>query len=234
MKLIILILIAISFSLLFSDQLPVSVDLNRFLDDSNSTVFDFNYQIPYNSLQFEKTDTGFVANLKVEYLLTMDEEIVDKGDFTNKLIFPNQEMTRSGKLFRDTKGEVDSLYIYYELGNVQFPVGALFEKISILKDDDTVKVITNELNCRGSKIPQTRKIDVSDLEEGYHNIIIEITDSISKVLNTTEDYFSIRKKNTSNYRLFVDLEDEIALLKYFLPSNKTKIWDEITDEGKLK
>ena len=310
MKLIIIILIAISFSLLFSDQLPVSVDLNRFLDDSNSTVFDFNYQIPYNSLKFEKTDSGFSANLKVEYLLTMDEEIVDKGDFTNKLIFPNQEMTRSGKLFRDkisvtlpssvytmqlsftdihsasniswskklvilqrdsflsdlefssdividttgylsklhrddflffincnhiyTKGEVDSLYIYYELGNVQFPVGALFEKISILKDDDTVKVITNELNCRGSKIPQTRKIDVSDLEEGYHNIIIEITDSISKVLNTTEDYFSIRKKNTSNYRLFVDLEDEIALLKYFLPSNKTKIWDEITDEGKLK
>ena len=30
------------------------------------------------------------------------------------------------------------------------------------------------------------------------------------------------------------MEDEIALLKYFLPSNKTKIWDEITDEGKLK
>ena len=301
---------AMSFSLLFSDQLPISVDLNRFLDDSSNTVFDFNYQIPYNSLQFEKTDSGFSANLKVEYLLTMDEEIVDKGDFTNKLIFPNQEMTRSGKLFRDkisvtlpssvytmhisftdiysafniswskkliilkkdsflsdlefssgividttgylsklhrddflflincnhiyTKGEVDSLYIYYELGNIQFPVGTLFEKISILKDDDIVKVITNELNCRGSKISQTWKIDVSDLEEGYHNIIIEITDPISNTMNKTEDYFSIRKKNTSNYRLFVDLEDEITLLKYFLPSNKTKIWDEITDEGKLK
>ncbi len=300
----------IFFSLLFSDELPVSVDLNRFFDDSSNTVFDFTYQIPYNSLYFEKTDSGFSANIKVEYLLTMDEEIVDKGDFTNKLIFPNQEMTRSGKLFRDkisvtlpssvytmqlsftdihsasnilwskkliilqrdtslsdlefssdiiidttgylgklhrgdslflincnhiyTKGEVDSLYLYYELGNVQFPVGTLFEKISILKDDDTVKVITNELNCRGSKIPQTRKIDISDLKEGYHNIIIETTDPISKVVNKTEDYFSIRKKDTSNYRLFVDLEDEITLLKYFLPSNKTKIWDEVTDEGKLK
>ena len=301
---------AMSFSLLFSDQLPISVDLNRFLDDSSNTVFDFNYQIPYNSLQFEKTDSGFSANLKVEYLLTMDEEIVDKGDFTNKLIFPNQEMTRSGKLFRDkisvtlpssvytmhisftdiysafniswskkliilkknsflsdlefssgividttgylsklhrddflflincnhiyTKGEVDSLYIYYELGNIQFPVGTLFEKISILKDDDTVKVITNELNCLGSKKPHTRKIDISNLDEGYHEIIVEVTDPISKVVIKTNDYFSIRKKNTSNYRLFVDLEDEIALLKYFLPSNKTKIWDEITDEGKLK
>lgn len=310
MKLISLILIIILYSLLFSDELPVSVDLNRFLDDASNTIFDFNYQIPYNSLQFEKTESGFSADLKVKYLLTMDEEIVDEGDFTNKLIFPNQEMTRSGKLFRDkisvtlpssvyamqlsftdihselgtlwskklfvlkrdsflsdiefssgivvdttnylgklhrddmlffidckhiyTKGEVDSLYLYYELGNKQFPVGAIHEKINILKDDDTVKVITNELNCRGFKKPQMWKIDISDLEEGYHNIIIEITDITSNAVNKTEDYFSIRKKNTSNYRLFVDMEDEIALLKYFLPSNKTKIWDEITDEGKLK
>jgi GWxTD domain-containing protein len=310
MKPILLILIVIFFSFLFSDELPVSVDLNRFLDDSSNTIFDFNYQMPYNSLKFEKTDSGFSANLKVEYLLTMDKEIVDEGDFINKLIFPNQEMTRSGKLFRDkisvtlpssvytmhisftdihsalnttwseklvilqkdsflsdlefssgividttgyleklhrdallfftncnhiyTQSEVDSLYLYYELGNVQFPVGILNEKINILKDDDTLKVITNELNCRGSKNPQIRKIDISDLEEGYHNVIIEITDPISKAVNRTEDYFSIRKKNTSNYRLFVDLEDEIALLKYFLSSNKTKVWDEITDEGKLK
>lgn len=310
MKLILIFLIILSFSLLFSDELPVSVDLNRFLDDNSNTIFDFNYQIPYNFLQFEKTDTGFTADLKVEYMLTMDGEIVDKGDFANKLIFPNQEMTRSGKLFRDkisvtlpssvytmqltftdilsalntswskklvilrkdsflsdiefssdividttnyleklhrddllffincnhiyTKGEVDSLYLYYELGNVQFPVGTLHEKIDILKDDDTVKVITNELNCRGIKKSQTRKIDVSNLGEGYHKIIIDITDPISKAVNKTEDYFSIRKKNDSNYRLFVNLEDEIALLKYFLPSNKTKIWNEITDAGKLK
>ena len=31
----------------------------------------------------------------------MGGEIVDKGDFISKLIFPNQEMTKSGKLFRD-------------------------------------------------------------------------------------------------------------------------------------
>jgi len=310
MRLILLILIVISFSLLFSDELPVSVDLNRFLDDNSNTIFDFNYQIPYNSLKFEKTDSGFNANLKVEYILTMDGEIVDKSDFAKKLIFPNQEMTRSGKLFRDkisvtlpssvytmqltftdihsasntswsrkliilkkdsflsdiefssgividttnyleklhrddllffincnhiyTKGEVDSLYLYYELGNVQFPVGTLHEKINILKDDDTVKIITNELNCRGNKEPQTRKIDISNFKEGYHKIIIEVTDPISKAVYKTEDYFSIRKKNDSNYRLFVDLEDEITLLKYFLPTNKTKIWNEITDEGKLK
>ena len=310
MRLILLILIVLSFSLLFSDELLVSVDLNRFLDDNSNTIFDFNYQIPYNSLKFEKTDSGFNANLKVEYILTMDGEIVDKSDFAKKLIFPNQEMTRSGKLFRDkisvtlpssvytmqltftdihsasntswsrkliilkkdsflsdiefssgividttnyleklhrddllffincnhiyTKGEVDSLYLYYELGNVQFPVGTLHEKINILKDDDTVKIITNELNCRGNKEPQTRKIDISNFKEGYHKIIIEVTDPISKAVYKTEDYFSIRKKNDSNYRLFVDLEDEITLLKYFLPTNKTKIWNEITDEGKLK
>ncbi len=309
-KAIIIIFITLFFALLFSEQLPVSVDLNRFLDDASNTIFDINYQLPYNSLGFEKTDSGFAAGLKVEYSISKDGKIVNQGDFTNKLIFPNQEMTRSGKLFRDklsvtlprsvytmhisftdihssinsswskkfvilqkdsflsdlefssnivsdttnylenfhrddqlffvncnhiyTKGEVDSLYLYYELGNMRFPVGTLYEKINIIKDDDTVKVIINELNCRGSKVPQMRKIDISYLGEGYHNIIIEVTDPISNAVNKTEDYFSIKKKNASNYRLFVNLEDEIMLLKYFLPSAKTKIWKDLTDEGKLK
>ena len=306
----IILLIVLTVSLLFSEQLPVSVNLNRFLNDTSNTIFDFNYQIPYNSLQFEKKDSGFVANLKVEYTLTMNGEIVDKGDFISKLIFPNQEMAKSGKLFRDkisvtlpssvytmqlsftdinssnysswsqeliilrrdsflsdlefsssivadttnylekfhredqlffincnhiyTRGQVDSLYLYYELGNTLFPVGTLFEKVTILKDDDTVKVITNELTCSGSKISQIRKIDISDLGEGYHNIIIKVTDPISNAVNKTEDYFSIKKENVSNYRLFVDLEDEIILLKYFLSSAKIKIWHNLSNNGKLQ
>ena len=310
MKQLLLIFFLLSCYLLFSDQLPVTVDLNRFLDDSSQTIFDFNYQLPYNELKFKKTDSGFVAELKVEYSILFDKEIVSQGDFTNKLIFPNQEMTRSGKLFRDkisvtlpssvytmhisftdiyslanstwleelrilkkdsflsdlefssyvvadttsyldkfhrndelffincnhiyTKGEVDSLYLYYELGNVQFPVGKLTQKISILKDDDTLRIIMSEINCRGTKKTQLQKIDISDLKEGYHNIIIEVKDPISNAINITEDYFSIKKKNISNYRLFVDLEDEIILLKYFLLSTKTKIWKELTGEGKLK
>ena len=100
-QIIFFIIFVISISLLFSDQLPVSVDLNRFLDDYSNTIFDFNYQLPYNLLQFNKEESGFVAELKVEYLISMDGEKVSQGDFTNKLIFPNQEMTRSGKLYRD-------------------------------------------------------------------------------------------------------------------------------------
>ena len=310
MKQLIIIIFLLSFSLLFSDQLSLSVDLNRFLDEGSNTIFEINYQLSYNSLRFAKTDAGFAAGLKVEYTLSKDGQIVDQGDFTNKLIFPNQEMTRSGKLFRDklavtlpssvytmqiiftdinssfstswseqlnilpkdtflsdaefssqivadttnylqkfhrddllffvncnhiyTKGEVDSLYLFYELGNIQFPVGTLTERISILKDDDTLKVITNELSCRGGKVPQMRKIDISELGEGYHKIIIEVTDPISNVQINREDYFSIKIKSVSHYRLFVDLEFEITLLKYFLPSSKTKIWNELTDEGKLK
>ncbi len=310
MKHLLIILILLSCSMLFSNQLPITVDLNRFLDESSHTIFDFNYQLPYNELKFERTDSGFVTELMVEYTIFLEEQIVSQGDFTNKLIFPNQEMTRSGKLFRDkisvtlpssvytmhisfsdihsqdnftwsedlnilrkdsflsdlefssnivadttnyldkfhregdlffinsshiyTKGEVDSLYLYYELGNVLFPVGELEQKITILRDDDTLRVISSELNCQGTKKAQLKKIDISDLTEGYHNIIIEVKDPISNVVNLAEDYFSIKKKSVSNYRLFVDLEDEIVLLKYFLPSAKTKIWRELTDEGKLK
>ncbi|MDA3811943.1 MAG: GWxTD domain-containing protein [Spirochaetaceae bacterium] len=310
MKKLTIILFLLSSTLLFSDPLPVIVDLNRFLDETSNTIFDINYQLPYNSLSYVKTETGFTAALKVDYTLAKDGQIVDQGDFTNRLIFPNQEMTRSGKLFRDklsvtlpssvytmhisftdintsfhtswseqliilrrdafisemefsslivadttgylekfhrddllffvncnhiyTKGEVDSLYLYYELGNMQFPVGTITEEINIIKDDDTLQVITNELNCRGGIVPQKRKIDISELSEGYHEIIFEFTDPISNVQISREDYFSIRKKSVSHYRLFVDLESEFTLLKYFLPSSKTKIWTELSDDGKLK
>ncbi|MBT5421191.1 MAG: GWxTD domain-containing protein [Candidatus Cloacimonetes bacterium] len=308
MKQLLLIILVLSFSLLFSDTLPVVVDMNRFLDDASSTIFDFNYQLTYNSLQFIKGDSGFTAGLKVEYAISLGDDVVSSGDFTSKLIFPNQEMTRSGKLFRDklsvtlpnsnylmeitftdinssnsstwsqqlmilgrdtflsdlefssnivadstdfldkfhrngqlyfvncdhiyTKGTIDSLYLYYELGNKQFPVGKLSEKITILKDNDTLKVITRDLSCHGTKQPQQRKIDISDLTAGYHNITLEIHDPISNVVNVQEDYFSIKHTKNSNYRLFVDIEDEITLLKYFLPSGKTKIWKDLSMEGK--
>ncbi len=310
MKYIMLLLLLMSFSVLFSDQLPVVVDLNRFLDSSSNTNFEINYQLPYNSLSFVQTDTGFEAGLDVEYVLSKDGQIVDLGDFSNKLIFPNQELTRSGKLFRDklavtlptstytmqitfsdkntsrnvswskdliifpkdtflsdlefssniiidstnfmekfhrnnklffvncnhiyTKDETDTLYIYYELGNAQYPVGTLQEKITIVKDEDTLSVETMEFACNGRKKSRSKKINISDLIDGYYNLIVEVIDPISDVVNKMEDYFTITSKKKSNYRLFVHLEDEIKLLKYFLPSAKTKIWNELTDDGKLK
>ena len=303
-------LIFFIFSNLFSDQLPVSVDMNRFLDDSSDTIFEINYELPYNTLSFKKTASGFKSGLKVEYSFSQDSTIVDEGDFVNTLIFPNQEMSRSAKLFRDkfsvtlprsiytlqitftdinslstsdwsgemiilprnsflsdlefssgivadttnylekfhradllffvnsthifTKGTLDTLFLYYELGNKSYPVGTLNEKIDIVRASDTIQVVTNPRNCNGLKVPIIQKVDISKFEEGYYKIYLEATDPISDMVCRKEDYFSIKKKNIGNYRLFVDIEDEITLLKYFLPSNKIKIWKELSYEGKLR
>lgn len=308
MKQILLVFFLFCNGLLFSDFLPVVVDHNRFLDEVGNTSFDFNYQLPYNSLRFIKTDSGFRATLKVEYLISMGEQIIDQGDFTSKLVFPNQEMTRSGKLFRDKisvtlpssaytmnlkftdinsslfaswsqqlkilkkdsflsdlefsanivtdttsylekfhrdnklfiincnhiypKSVIDSLYLYYELGNNFFPVGMLQERLSILKDNDTIRVFTRDFNCSGSKKPQISKINISDLESGYYEIVLDVSDPVSNMVNVRKDYFSIKQTNVGNYRLFVNIEDEITLLKYFLPSSKTKVWNNLSLEGK--
>ena len=241
MKYFVLILLLLSFSLLFSDQLPIVVDLNQFLDSSSNTNFEVNYQLPYNSLSFAKTDAGFEAGLNVEYFLSKDGQVVDQGDFTNKLIFPNEELTRSGKIFRDklavtlptstyamqikfsdkntlrhaawseelnifpkdvflsdlefssniiadstnfmekfhrnnqlffvncnhiyNKDKADSIYIYYELGNAQFSVGTLQDEINIVKDEDTLRVVTSEFACDGRKKSRVRIINISDLTE---------------------------------------------------------------------
>jgi len=308
MKQILMVIFLLISGTLFSQSLHVVVDQNRFLDDVGNTIFDFNYQIPYKSLQFNKTKSGFSAALKVEYLISQGETVIDKGDFTSKIVFPNKEMTRSGKLFRDkiavtlpnsefkitlkfvdenslnfsdwsnklevlkkdsflsdlefsanvvtdttgylekfhrgdqlffvssdhifSKSEIDSIFIYYELGNAFFPVGNLNKKISVLKDTDTVKVFTEKLNCRGKKISKISTIDISEFEAGYYDVIVEVNDPISNAVNIQKDYFSIKQENTNNFRIFVDIEDEITLLKYFLPSSKTKIWENLSLEGK--
>lgn len=310
MKKISVLLILFITNVIFAQDLPIIVDINRFLDNSSNTIFDIIYQTPFNSLKYEKTLSGFSADLKVDYSLVFDGEIVTQGDFTNKLTFPNSEMTRSGKLFRDkisftlpasnymlhltftdmassaksslskelyilkkdtfisdlefsssvvidttnylekfhrgkqlfftssdhiySKSEVDSLVFYFEAGNVQFPVGILNEEILILKGADTLQVIQSEISCHGKKMEQIRKLAITDMEAGYYNLIVRLEDPVSGAVRTSRDYFSIKIESLNKYRIFVDLEDEIKLLRYLLPTYKTKIWDNLSQDGKLK
>ena len=81
--------------------LNVSIDENRFLDNSKNTIFEINYSIPYNELKFEKSEFGFTANLLVDIVLENNGKIEDRDSFTNRIIVTSFEKTVTDDVFLD-------------------------------------------------------------------------------------------------------------------------------------
>ncbi len=84
-----------------AEELNVIIDSNRFLDNSNNTILEINYQVPYNDLQFEKTELGFEALLDVNISISKAEKELHKQDFTNNIIVTEHDITLSNQSFKD-------------------------------------------------------------------------------------------------------------------------------------
>ena len=85
----------------FMEELNIAIDDNRFLDESQNTIFEINYLVTYNELEFEKTELGFTANLQVEIFLENNGKIVDQDTYTNRIIVTSFDKTVSDNVFLD-------------------------------------------------------------------------------------------------------------------------------------
>ena len=86
---------------LLAQQWNITVDPNRFLDEKGNTIFEINYQIPYQDLKFERTEQGFVARLKVSFALNKGEKIAYQDEFVNKIILKDAATANSPRFFSD-------------------------------------------------------------------------------------------------------------------------------------
>ena len=84
-----------------AEELNVIIDSNRFLDNSNNTILEINYQVPYNVLQFEKTEFGFEALLDVKISISKAGKELHKQEFTNNIIVTGHDRTLSEQSFKD-------------------------------------------------------------------------------------------------------------------------------------
>ncbi|MCK4654476.1 MAG: hypothetical protein KAU01_08520, partial [Candidatus Cloacimonetes bacterium] len=249
-KLVTIIFLISSLSSLFTENLNISVDQNRFLDSSNNTIFEINYQIPYRELDFQRDSLGFMARLEVKFSLQKNEKIVYEDEFVNKIVLTNQELTRSDNYFSDKisltlaksgfliktlfadlhenitlewenkleilppqtlisdiefsfdivadttvfmqkfhrkknlfqvncnhiylTDEFEKMCFYYELQNFKLDSENscdLTETIRIQKKDRIIKKLQNKISDSSIKIPRIHKIEISDLEAGYYEVI---------------------------------------------------------------
>ncbi|MCK4694246.1 MAG: hypothetical protein KAT74_00715, partial [Candidatus Cloacimonetes bacterium] len=256
-KLVTIIFLISSLSSLFTENLNISVDQNRFLDSSNNTIFEINYQIPYRELDFQRDSLGFVTRLQVKFSLQKNEKAVYADEFINKIILTNQELTRSDNYFSDkislTLSKSDYLIrinfeelnrnmtaewenrlellpaetlisevefsfniisdttaflqkfhrdkilfqvncnhiyladrmgemcFYYELQNfAKDPENScdLTETIRICRKEKIIREFKDKISESLIKIPRIHRIEIADLEAGYYDVFIEITDNI--------------------------------------------------------
>ncbi len=294
---------------LSAQQLNITVDPNRFLDEKGNTIFEINYQIPYQDLKFERTEQGFVAKLKVSFALSKGEEIAYQDEFVNKIIMKDAATADSPRLFSDkiiltlggsgylltvtfydeeadksidynqelivlpknallseveflfdivadstnllekfhrdgqlfylnsshiyTLPENDRLWLYYVYYTLPDSADLIFETIKIERKQESILESTAEIEVADLAIPITKNLDISNLEEGYYELVISAgLDSLPQV-EIAHDYFSIRKEKIFSQRLFIDLKDEFMLLKYFLTSSQSAIWKTLTEKGKI-
>lgn len=82
-------------------ELNVAVNQVRFLTEEEATVFDINYAIAYQELQFIKTSAGFEAILVVSFNLEKNGKQVYEQSFTNRILLTDQEKTLSKKEYSD-------------------------------------------------------------------------------------------------------------------------------------
>lgn len=84
-----------------ADSLPVWVDANRFLSESQQTILEINFQIAYRNLEFLSTTAGFTATFETDFSIFKGTDLVYNDTFINKIIVSDEAKTLSDMLFSD-------------------------------------------------------------------------------------------------------------------------------------
>ncbi|MCD4817641.1 MAG: GWxTD domain-containing protein [Candidatus Cloacimonetes bacterium] len=102
MKKILFIIGIIFYSTIFANpkELNVIVNVNRFLDENQNTIFNIDYEIPYKSVKFIKSDYGFGGEVEVVLNLIKNDKSHTK-QFSNNIILSDQIKTVSDETFKD-------------------------------------------------------------------------------------------------------------------------------------
>jgi len=87
---------------IFADpaELNVIIDVNRFLDEKQHTIFNIDYEIPYKNIKFIKSDYGFGGEVEVVINIIKDGKSHIKR-FSNNIILSDQIKTKSDETFKD-------------------------------------------------------------------------------------------------------------------------------------
>lgn len=190
------------------------------INTGNSMSWDYDFEVlPAGSLI---SDIEFSAEIKIDSTNYMQK--FHRGQYLF-LVNPKHIFTNLQKDF----------FLYYELGNFeQDNEGScdLKETISIINSDGkNIQEIKKNIIEKKEKIVTIKKINIDNYNSGYYELILKIEDKIADRSTIKKDYFSVKKPKVIVKRIFVDIESEYKLIKYFLNSSQIKVWKSLSENG---
>jgi GWxTD domain-containing protein len=129
----------------------------------------------------------------------------------------------------------DSLAVYYELQNYEFASDGQCDvdvKIFIKKKDLIISEYSDFVKVGTETHNKVSWIDITDFEVGYYDLILEVYDQNSGLIEVNQDFFSLKQPKLFTQRMFVEISDELELIGYFIEKSKHKSWKTLTDDGR--
>jgi len=211
---------------LFSDKITMTLakhqfDVNVIFLDTNSSDTNF-WNYPFEVLSPENLLSDLEFSSSVVPDTTGFLAKFHRGDYL-------YNVTANHIFSTDKTGEV---VLYYELYNPSETskeyqiVTSVSKKDSLIRQLDEKVTVDRLINDMNAHIP------LAELEDGFYNIEVTVTDTPTNRSESRSSYFSVRTPKFFSERMFVNVEDEYKLISYFVSSEQLKIWSTLSDEGK--
>ncbi|MDD3050451.1 MAG: GWxTD domain-containing protein [Candidatus Cloacimonetes bacterium] len=174
------------------------------------------------SQKFSISDLEFSSEV-----IEVDAEIKNKFLRGNNLFYVNPS-----HIF--DPDETENLFIYFEAGVVDSSsVSGYIADLKIDCENDIVSEDSFVLSELASDkiLAKIIPYSISKLKDGFFNVTLSIKND-NEIIAEQYGYFIIKKQRSKSTRLFVDLEDEYEIIKYFWPTSKTRVWRKLSEEGK--
>ena len=211
-----------------------------------------------DKISFTLKSSGYIFTLKVKDLSNNYEsvwssscDLLEQGTLISDLELSSSvsrdttsympKFHRNDLLYEVKVGHVfstfklDSLAVYCELQNYEFAANGksdLEVKLFIKKKNEILTEYSAYIETDRKKYNLLSWIDITSLEVGYYDLILEVYDKNSGLIEVKKDFFSIKQPKLFTRRIFVELEDELNLIDYFIERSQHKNWKTLSDNGR--
>ncbi len=194
----------------------------RFEDELQEDYVNWVYKVDILPSETMISDLEFSTSIEVDR--TRRFEKFHRGDYRFRV--------NPGNVFRSRQ----FVYLYYELYNLPIREnGEFIEEITITRKDSLVTERREKIPTESARTNRIKEFMILGYEPGIYELTVSLEDPETGMKTQRSDIFSVaRKEERAEKRVFVDLDDEFKLVRYFLSPGRAhqRLWSSLSEDGK--
>jgi GWxTD domain-containing protein len=142
------------------------------------------------------------------------------------------------RAFPDHVVDVDSgdpISFYYQGFHLQTnpdDISPVTQIVEIRDDKNVLKTVTDTLYLMDNRFDRFCSIPADSLKEGRYGFSLTLVDPVSGKRQTKEDFILVQARKRLSMRIFPNLDDEFKIVRLFDPSQDSKAWNALSNDGK--